>query len=281
MVHNPRTTQFTTIPHRRFDAQAEVSAARPLVIIPTYCERENIAQIIPAIMQHDGFDVLVVDDNSPDDTAGAVRELTQQYPGRVHLLERSGKLGLGTAYIAGFTWALARDYSHIIEMDADFSHHPASLPRLIQASRHADLVIGSRYIAGGRTVNWSPIRKSISRGGSLYARVLLGLPIRDLTGGFKCFRRHVLESIDFSSVTSTGYAFQIELTWRAAQLGYHIVEVPITFAERLHGESKMSRAIFVEAMGRVVQLRMSNPTRPSIELEPLAAVIRPSRSPDV
>jgi len=268
----PRTsTNYTSIPHRRLES--ELSVARPLVVIPTYRERENISSIVPAILQHDGFDVLIVDDNSPDDTAGAVRQLATEYPGRVHLIERSRKLGLGTAYIAGFAWALERDYSHILEMDADFSHHPTSLPRLVQASRHADLVIGSRYVAGGRTVNWSPIRKVISRGGSLYARTILGLPIRDLTGGYKCFRRHVLESIDFSSVTSTGYSFQIELTWRAAQLGYHIVEVPITFAERLHGESKMSGSIFLEAMARVLQLRLTTPARPVADLEPLAVPV--------
>jgi dolichol-phosphate mannosyltransferase len=273
-----KPTFYTSIPHRRLETDA--TAARPLVVIPTYRERENVAQIIPAIMQHDGFEVLIVDDNSPDDTAGVVRALAATYPARVHLIERAGKLGLGTAYVAGFTWALARDYTHILEMDADFSHHPTSLPRLVQASRHADLVIGSRYIAGGRTVNWSPVRKLISRGGSLYARSILGLPIKDLTGGFKCFRRHVLESIDFGSVTSTGYAFQIELTWRAAQLGYHIVEVPITFAERLHGESKMSGTIFVEAMARVIQLRLTGPERPTVELEPvsLPLIARPAPS---
>jgi len=274
-----RQTHYTSIPHRRLEPEA--ATARPLVIIPTYRERENVEKIIPAILQHVGFEILVVDDGSPDDTAGAVRTLADAFPERVHLIERAGKLGLGTAYIAGFTWALERDFTHIIEMDADFSHHPASLPRLVHASRNADLVIGSRYIAGGRTVNWSPYRKVISRGGSLYSRALLGLPIRDLTGGFKCFRRHVLESIDFGTVTSTGYAFQIELTWRAAQLGYHIVEVPITFSERLHGESKMSGDIFFEAMARVLQLRFGTQHRPTVDLDRLAVLARPSRSTEV
>jgi dolichol-phosphate mannosyltransferase len=222
-------------------------------------------------MQHPGFELLIVDDGSPDGTASVVRELAALYPGRVHLIEREGKLGIGKAYIAGFTWALDRDYTHILEMDADFSHHPSTLPRLLQASRHADLVIGSRYIPGGRTVNWPQVRKLISRGGSLYARTVLGVPIRDLTGGFKCFRRHVLESIDFSSVSSTGYAFQIELTWRAAQLGYHIVEVPITFAERERGESKMSAGIVAEAMLRVLQLRLSGGGQPTISFDPVSA----------
>ena len=231
--------------------------ARALVVIPTYNERENIGKIIPEIMAYDEFHVLVVDDNSQDGTADIVAEKAAGYPERIHLIQRSGKLGLGTAYIAGFTWALQRDYTHIFEMDADFSHHPAALPRLLQASRYADLVIGSRYVPGGRTVNWSPVRKLISRGGSCYARTVLGLPVRDLTGGFKCFRRQVLEEINLSEITSTGYGFQIELTYRAAQAGYRIVEIPITFAERLHGLSKMSSTIFFEAMYRVWQLRFS------------------------
>jgi dolichol-phosphate mannosyltransferase len=160
-------------------------------------------------------------------------------------------------------------------MDADFSHHPAVLPRMLQASRHADLVIGSRYVAGGRTVNWSPIRKIISRGGSLYARTILGLPIRDLTGGFKCFRRTVLESIDLEAIESTGYAFQIELTYRASRMGFSIAEIPIVFAERLHGTSKMSSTIFAEAMLRVVQLRLDG-TRAA--RRPMALPVESTRS---
>ena len=234
----------------------EVGSARPLIIIPTYNERDNISEILPQILHYPQFQVLVVDDNSSDGTADSVRAAMLDFPDRIHLIEREGKLGLGTAYIAGFHWALAREYTHIFEMDADFSHHPAALPRMLHASRQADLVIGSRYVPGGRTVNWSPVRKVISRGGSLYARTILGLPIRDLTGGFKCFRRHVLESIDLDSVESTGYAFQIELTYRAALAGATIVEIPITFSERLHGTSKMSSTIFFEAMYRVLQLRL-------------------------
>jgi dolichol-phosphate mannosyltransferase len=246
-------------PHgtRRIDPDRE--PARALVVMPTYCERRNIEQIVPAVIAQSAFDVLVVDDASPDGTGDAVRELARRYPDRVHLIERDGKLGLGTAYIAGFRWALARDYTHIFEMDADFSHHPATLARLLQASHRADLVIGSRYVPGGRTVNWSPVRKLISRGGSMYARSVLGLPIRDLTGGFKCFRRYVLESIDLDSVSSTGYAFQIELTYRAAMLGFRLAEIPITFAERRHGVSKMSSTIVLEAMARVWQMRLAIP----------------------
>ncbi len=248
-----RLQHYRRVPNRRLSPG--VSASRPLVVIPTYNEHDNIREMLPQIMSYRQFHVLVVDDNSSDGTARAVREAMRVWPGRIHLLEREGKLGLGTAYIAGFRWALRRDYTHIFEMDADFSHHPAALPRMLQASRQADLVIGSRYVPGGRTVNWSPVRKLISRGGSLYARTILGLPVRDLTGGFKCFRRHVLESIDLDTIESTGYAFQIELTYRAAMSRFRIVEIPITFAERLHGTSKMSSTIFFEAMYRVAQLR--------------------------
>ncbi|MEX1158099.1 MAG: polyprenol monophosphomannose synthase [Thermomicrobiales bacterium] len=246
---------YTTSPSRRVEPTAE--HVRALVILPTYNERDNVRQIIPAILAHDGIEALVVDDGSPDGTAAAVRELAATHPGRVHLIEREGKFGLGTAYLNGFAWALARDYTHVIEMDADLSHHPAALRRLLQASRHADLVIGSRYVSGGRTVNWPAHRKLISRGGSIYARLLLNLPVRDLTGGFKCFRRLVLESIDLETVDSTGYAFQIELTYRAAISGFRIAEIPITFAERLRGESKMDSRIVIEAFVRVVRLRLS------------------------
>jgi dolichol-phosphate mannosyltransferase len=253
-------------------------ATRALVIVPTYCERQNIARLVPAILAHDSIEVLVVDDGSPDGTADAVRKLAEQYPGRVHLIEREGKLGLGTAYLDGFRWALARDYTHMIEMDADLSHHPAALPRLLHASRQADLVIGSRYVPGGRTVNWPGYRKMISRGGSFYARSLLNLPVRDLTGGFKCFRRVVLESIDLDSVNSTGYAFQIELTYRAATRGYRIAEIPITFAERTHGTSKMDSSIVIEAILCVLRLRASawQPARPLVR-----PFRRPGESPGV
>lgn len=251
-----RQLHYTVTRSRRVEPMDD--RLRALVVMPTYCERENVDQIVPVILAHEDIEVLVVDDGSPDGTADAVRVLAAQHPRRVHLIEREGKLGLGTAYLTGFRWALARDYTHIIEMDADFSHHPATLPRLLQASRYAELVIGSRYVPGGRTVNWSAGRKLISRGGSLYARSLLNLPVRDLTGGFKCFRRFVLESIDLDSVDSTGYAFQIELTYRAANRGFRIAEIPITFAERRFGESKMDATIVAEAVLRVLQLRLSH-----------------------
>jgi len=229
--------------------------SRSVVVIPTYNEAENIRRLIPAIMDYAAFDVLVVDDGSPDGTADVVQTCAGAFPGRVHLLNRARKLGLGTAYVAGFSWALQRDYTHIFEMDADFSHHPATLPRLLAASEQADLVLGSRYVRGGRTINWPWHRKLISRGGSIYARRLLGVGFQDLTGGFKCFRRQVLEALDLDAISSTGYAFQIELTYRAWQHGFRIVEVPITFAERTVGTSKMDRAIVGEAVLRVLQLR--------------------------
>jgi dolichol-phosphate mannosyltransferase len=261
---------YTATQSRRIEPISE--ASRPLVIIPTYCERQNIAELIPAVLAHQTIEVLVVDDGSPDGTADVVRKIGEQHPGRVHLIERQSKLGLGTAYLDGFRWALARDYSHLIEMDADFSHHPAALPRLLHASRQADLVIGSRYVPGGRTVNWPGYRKMISRGGSLYARSMLNLPVRDLTGGFKCFRRVVLESIDLDSVNSTGYAFQIELTYRAADRGFRIAEIPITFAERTRGTSKMDASIVVEAIFCVLRLRLSQP-------QPARPLVRPISSP--
>jgi dolichol-phosphate mannosyltransferase len=271
-----RQLRYMPIPSRRVDPVSETT--RALVVIPTFCERENVERIVPAILEHDGVDVLIVDDGSPDGTADSVRALQAANAGRVHLIERAGKQGLGTAYLTGFRWALARDYTHIIEMDADFSHHPASLPRLLQASRYADLVLGSRYIPGGRTVGWPIHRKLMSLGGSIYARLLLNLPVRDLTGGFKCFRRYVLESIDLDSVNSTGYAFQIELTYRAANSGFRIAEVPITFAERVHGRSKMDRSIVLEAIVCVARLRLSQARRST----PLALPYQsPGESPGV
>jgi dolichol-phosphate mannosyltransferase len=238
-------------------AQNEPHLARALVVLPTYNERENIASLIPVVLSDPRFDVLVVDDNSPDGTADIVADLVSGYPERLHLIRRGGKLGLGTAYLTGFRWALKRDYDLIFEMDSDFSHDPALLPMLAQAAESADLVLGSRYIPGGGTCNWSRLRRLISQGGSLYTRLILGLPYRDLTGGFKCFRRQALETIDLDDVNSTGYAFQIEMTYRADQAGFTIVEVPITFRERRAGKSKMGVGIMLEALVRVWVLRLS------------------------
>ena len=234
---------------------------RALVVVPTYNEHDNIVKLIPDIVRYPSFDVLVVDDGSPDGTADAVREAQRVYRERVHLIERSGKQGLGTAYLTGFRWALQRNYTHIVEMDADYSHHPAVLPRLLAASRNSDLVLGSRYVRGGRTVDWPWRRKLVSRAGSAYARTVLGVEVRDLTGGFKCFRRHVLERIDLDSVSATGYAFQIELTYRALKRGFRVVEIPITFADRRFGQSKMSRSIITEAILSVPLLRFGRAER--------------------
>jgi dolichol-phosphate mannosyltransferase len=227
-----------------------------LVVLPTYNEAENLPQIVEAILSaSDRIDILVVDDNSPDGT-GQLADALAEKEGRVHVLHRSRKEGLGKAYLAGFGWALAHPYQFVLEMDADFSHDPRHLPDLLKAAEQADLVLGSRYVAGGGTENWGLLRRFISRGGSLYARWLLGVRVRDLTGGFKCFRRTTLEQLDLDSVRSEGYSFQIELTYRALNLGLRVVEVPITFVDRRVGKSKMSRRIFAEAATMVVKLRL-------------------------
>lgn len=231
-----------------------------LVVIPTYNEIANIKTIVQQVLAYDWLHVLVVDDNSPDGTAKAVQELIDtEFADRLFLHKRAGKLGLGTAYLEGFSWALKKDYEAVLEMDADFSHNPKYLPAFRQAfDNGTDLVLGSRYVNGGGVKNWGLIRKFISRGGSLYARTILGLNIRDLTGGFKCFRRQVLESLDFDSVKSNGYSFQIELTYRTWQKGFKIVEVPIIFEDRTLGASKMSRKIFLEAIIMVWKMRFSS-----------------------
>jgi len=231
-------------------------SARSLVILPTYNERENLERIVAAILDQGlEFEVLIVDDNSADGTGQIAERLSEREP-RVHVLHRPGKLGLGTAYIAGFEWALARDYGYVHEMDADFSHDPSDLPRMREAvSRGADVAIGSRWVPGGGTRNWSFLRTFISRGGSIYARLILGMPINDLTSGFKCFSRHVLERLDLQSVRSNGYAFQVEMNYRCYQQGFRIAEVPIVFVDRRVGRSKMGGHIVLEAMLVVLGLR--------------------------
>jgi dolichol-phosphate mannosyltransferase len=226
---------------------------RACVVLPTYNERENVPQIVPAILAAaPELDVLVVDDNSPDGTGALADQLAARDP-RVRVLHRACKAGLGRAYLAGFAEALQRGYGRILEMDADFSHDPVRLPALLATD--ADLVLGSRYVPGGGTVNWGLGRRLLSKGGSLYARTILGISIRDLTGGFKCFRRRVLESLDLASVRSSGYAFQIELTYRALKRGFSVREVPIVFTDRLVGKSKMSRRIVAEALWMVWKIR--------------------------
>ncbi len=226
------------------------------VCLPTYNERENLERMIAAL-EPIGVRVLVIDDNSPDGTGELADRLAAERDW-LSVLHRGRKEGLGPAYIAGFRDVLKGDAEYVLEMDCDFSHDPADVPRLIAACEAgADLALGSRYVPGGGTENWGLARRVVSAGGSLYARTLLGLPIRDLTGGFKCFRREVLETIDLAAIDSKGYAFQIELTYRAIRAGFRVVEVPIVFRDRTEGTSKMSRGIFLEAVGRVPELRLA------------------------
>jgi dolichol-phosphate mannosyltransferase len=235
---------------------SEPARERALVIVPTYNERENIRRLVDTVLRQDGrLEVLVVDDGSPDGTGQLVAELSAEDP-RVHLLERAQKMGLGTAYIAGFRWALERDYRYVLEMDADFSHDPAHLPQFLSAIEDADVVVGSRYQPGRVTViNWPIGRLILSYSANLYARAVTGLPMWDTTAGFKCFRREVLEAIDFSRVRSNGYAFQIEMHFRAWKRNFRIVEIPIVFVDRTEGTSKMSKSIVREAIWMVWRLR--------------------------
>ncbi|GHJ38974.1 polyprenol monophosphomannose synthase [Streptomyces sp. TS71-3] len=222
-----------------------------LVIIPTYDEAENIKSIVGRVRESvPEAHILVADDNSPDGTGKLADELAV-VDDQVHVLHRTGKEGLGAAYLAGFRWGLERDYGVLIEMDADGSHQPEELPRLLTALGSADLVLGSRWVPGGRVVNWPKYREMISRGGSTYSRVLLDMPLKDITGGFRAFRRETLEGLGLNQVASQGYCFQVDLARRAVRAGYQVVEVPITFVERVYGDSKMSRDIFVEALWRV------------------------------
>lgn len=231
---------------------------RALVCLPTYDEKENVVPITEAILAATpDVDVLIIDDNSPDGTGKLADGIAAREP-RVKVLHRAGKEGLGKAYLAGFDWALRHGYELILEMDADFSHDPRYLPGMLEAARGADLVLGSRNVPGGGTVNWGVGRKIISRGGSLYARTILGIAVRDLTGGFKCFHRKVLESIDLPTVECSGYAFQIELTFRALRRGFRVVEFPIVFVDRRVGQSKMSKRIVLEALRKVWSIRRSN-----------------------
>jgi dolichol-phosphate mannosyltransferase len=229
-----------------------------IVIIPTYKEKENIESIIIAISSLDiPFDILIVDDNSPDGTAGIVKSLQPSFP-NLHLIERPGKLGMGTAYTTGFKWALEKGYSYIYEMDADFSHDPRDLVRLYKTCRDdgADLAIGSRYISGVNVVNWPLSRVLMSYVASIYVRVVTGMRIMDTTAGFKCYRREVLESIKPEQIRSVGYGFQIEMKFTAWKLGYKIVEVPIIFTDRKLGASKMSGGIFNEALWGVLRMKL-------------------------
>jgi dolichol-phosphate mannosyltransferase len=233
------------------------SAERALVVIPTYNEAANLPNIVPQVLAQDPrLEVLVVDDNSPDGTGSLADGLAQADP-RVHVLHREGKLGLGTAYLAGFRWAIEKRYDYAFEMDADFSHDPVHLKDFLKAIATADVVLGSRYLGGRVTVvNWPMGRLLLSYLANIYARWITGLRIWDLTGGFKCFRRHVLESLDLSQVRSNGYAFQVEMSVRAWRKGFKLVEIPIVFVDRMEGHSKMSNAIVREAVWMVPRLRL-------------------------
>lgn len=232
---------------------------RALVIVPTYNERENLPRLVPEILEQDPrIDVLIIDDASPDGT-GEVADRIASGSVRVHTMHREGKLGLGTAYIAGFRWGLEREYDAFFEMDADFSHDPSHLPQFLEAVREFDVVLGSRYLHGRVTVvNWPMSRLILSYGANLYARIVTGLPVTDATGGFKCFRRSVVEAIDLDRVWSEGYSFQIEMSLRAWRSGFSIGEIPIVFADRDVGESKMSKRIIWEAVWRVWALRLAD-----------------------
>jgi dolichol-phosphate mannosyltransferase len=231
---------------------------RAVLCLPTYNERENLEQMVDAlgsVLDTELDRVLVIDDGSPDGTGEIADRLASELPW-VAVLHRETKEGIGPAYVAGFRWALAEDAELVLEMDCDFSHDPADVPRLIAATADAELVLGSRYVPGGGTANWGLLRRLVSRGGCIYAQVILGLGVRDLTGGFKCFRRAALEAIDLDALSAHGYAFQIETTYRVKRAGLRVTEVPITFVERRAGASKMTGSIVAEAMWRVPLLRL-------------------------
>ena len=243
---------------------ADTMQSDSVVLIPTYNEKENISAIIAAVLalEHP-FDILVIDDNSPDGTASIVKKMIDENPGRVHLLEREGKLGLGTAYILGFKWSLEQGYSFIIEMDADFSHPPKKLIELRRTCiEEADVAIGSRYVSGVNVVNWPMGRVMMSYYASAYVRIITGMKVRDTTAGFVCYRREVLEAIDLDSIRFKGYAFQIEMKYTAYKMGFKIKEVPIVFVNRVLGTSKMNSSIFGEAVFGVLQLRLGSWFKP-------------------
>lgn len=234
--------------------------AKCLVIIPTYNEKENIANILKAVFDLPcPFDILVVDDGSPDGTADIVKTLQKTHPNRLFIMEREGKLGLGTAYIAGFKWGLNLNYDYFIEMDADFSHDPNDLPRLLEAAENGgDVVVGSRYIKGGKVVNWPADRIFLSYGASLYVRLVTGMPVKDPTAGFVCYRKQVLEQLDLDKIQFIGYAFQIEMKFASRTLGFKLKEIPIVFKDREAGQSKMSLKIIKEAIFGVIQMRFKS-----------------------
>lgn len=232
--------------------------AEKIVVIPTYNEKENVSAILHAIFDlQQEFHVIVIDDGSPDGTAGIVKDLQRKFPGQLFIEERRGKQGLGTAYIHGFKWAIARDYQYIFEMDADFSHNPNDLPRLYDACKNggADVAIGSRYVKGGGMVNWPADRRALSKGGSVYTRMITWMPVKDPTAGFMCYRKEVLETINLDQIVFVGYAFQIEMKFAAWKLHFKLKEVPIIFQDRTQGTSKMNKGIIKEGVLGVLKLR--------------------------
>ncbi|WP_370221024.1 polyprenol monophosphomannose synthase [Kitasatospora sp. MAP12-22] len=244
--YNPKGSYVTAPQEHSFADLGKV-----LVIIPTYNEAENVERIVSRVRAAvPEVHVLVADDNSPDGT-GEIADKIAEQDGNVHVMHRMGKEGLGAAYLAGFAWGIEHGYDVLVEMDADGSHQPEELYRLLTALRGADLVLGSRWVAGGKVVNWPKSRLLISRGGSLYSRLMLGVPIKDVTGGYRAFRKETLQGLGMDQVASAGYCFQVDLAWRTVKAGFKVAEVPITFVEREHGVSKMSRNILVEALWRV------------------------------
>ncbi len=255
---------------------------KALIVMPTYNERENITSIVEEILRYaPQVDILIIDDNSPDGTGAIADALHERFP-NVSALHRAGKLGLGTAYIAGFRYALEHDYELVFEMDADFSHDPRYLPDLLAEAEHADLVIGSRYVRGGGTPNWSPLRRFISGGGNIFARIMLGLPIKDATAGYRCYRSKVLAALDLGSITSQGYAFQVEMAYQTLKHGFTVHEVPIIFVDRRVGKSKMSRKIFIEGFVYVLRARFGRPRKPArtIAAAPTTGPLMTSSAPD-
>jgi len=239
---------------------------KTLIIIPTYNEVDNLRPLLEEIItQAPESHILIIDDNSVDGT-GKLADEIQTEMSQVHVIHRASKLGLGTAYIAGFKYALAHGYDAVFEMDADFSHNPRYLPAFLQALEQADLVIGSRYVPGGNTPDWSPLRRLISSSGNIFARILLGIPVRDCTAGFRCYRTLVLHNVDLDTVQSEGYAFQVELTYRTLKQGFRIVEIPIVFIDRRIGKSKMSHKIIIEAFTYVLQTRLrAGKSKPAVK----------------
>lgn len=229
---------------------------KPFIVMPTYNEKENLERIVEELLACDtGVSILVVDDNSPDGTGGIADRLASEHPGRLYVEHREGKQGLGTAYRHGFGVALGMGADCVFEMDADFSHNPSYIPEFLKAIESHDVVIGSRYVPGGGTENWGLLRQAISRGGSMYARLFTGMTVRDTTSGFRCYRREVIEKIDFSRISASGYGFQVEMAYVCSALGFDIFELPIIFVDRAAGDSKMSKSIVWEAMGLVAGLR--------------------------